>query len=256
MKKVLSVILSALILLSALCFASCDSEPEIAETINGMKAKDAVAMALEKLENTERYRVTVDGEIKVNAIVTNISAGKIENFYENTTDGDNMHYKFTDEDLLFIDNEQIFALLKGYDKEVWYVDGTRYSVNTAGEKVVDDSGDRKPSNVVEQMIASISEEELNSAVAYLDNGKAYVLVTINIEEFDIGTVSCKIFLNSSNQLSEVILEGNLYGLGAVVTLNFEYGDVSKVTAPENFKPTDKGDKAPSSENGKDNGKKN
>lgn len=239
MKKVLSIVLSAVILLSALCFVSCDSEPEIAETINGMKAKDAVAMALKKLEETERYRVIVDAEIKVNAIVTSISAGKIENFYENTTDGDNMHYKFTDEDLLFIDNEQIFSLIKGYDKEVWYVDGTRYSVNTAGENVVDDSGDRKPSNVVEKMIDSISEEELNSAVAYLDNGQAYVLVTINIEEFNVGAVSCKIFLNESNQLSEVILEGNLYGLGAVVTLNFEYGNVANVTAPKDFKPADK-----------------
>ena len=127
-------------------------------------------------------------------------------------------------------------MLKGYDKEVWYVDGVRYSVNTEGEKVVDDSGNRQPSNVVEKIVNTITEEELNTALAYTKDGETYVLVTMNIEEFGIGVVTCKIFLDGSGRLSSVILDGNLYTFGAVVALNFEYDSVDKVAAPTDFLP--------------------
>ena len=232
MKKILCAILSAVILLSALCFVSCDSEPELVDSINGMTAKEAATAALEKLKEKETYRVTVDAEL----FVVGLSIGSVKNFYENTTDGANMHYKFTDEDIAFVDTDQVLSMLKGYDKEVWYVDGVRYSINTAGEKVVDDSGNRQPSNVVEKMIDSITDAELDSALAYTKDGETYVLVTINIEEFNIGVVTCKIFLDKDGQLSSVILDGNLYTFGAVVTLNFEYGKVDKVNAPKDFKP--------------------
>ncbi|MBQ8850516.1 MAG: hypothetical protein IJ011_09315 [Clostridia bacterium] len=264
MKRILSAVLCALLLLSALCFVSCESEPEVIESINGMSAKQAAAEGLKKLDESERYRVTVDGEIQLNALVATIPVG-IDNFYENTTDGDNMHYKFTDEDLLFIDNEQLFSLLKGYDKEVWYVDGTRYSINTAGEKVIDDSGDRKPSDVISKIVDSISEEELNTAVAYTKDGDEYILITVNIEEFNVGTVACKVFLSDTGAMEKATLEGTLYGLGVVLTLNFEYGDIAKITAPENFVPTDSSaetdaeteatpESDPSGTNGKENGR--
>ena len=232
MKKLLCIVLSAMVLLSTLCFVSCDSDPELVDSINGMTAKEAASAALEKLKESETYSVTVDAEL----FVVGLSIGSVKNFYENTTDGNNMHYKFTDEDIAFVDTDQVLSMLKGYDKEVWYVDGVRYSVNTEGEKVVDDSGNRQPSNVVEKIVNTITEEELNTALAYTKDGETYVLVTINIEEFGIGVVTCKIFLDGSGRLSSVILDGNLYTFGAVVALNFEYDRVDKVAAPTDFLP--------------------
>lgn len=232
MKKLLCIVLSVVILLSMLCLASCDSEPELVDSINGMTAKEAASAALERLKESETYSVTVDAEL----FVVGLSIGSVKNFYANTTDGNNMHYKFTDEDIAFVDTDQVLSMLKGYDKEVWYVDGVRYSVNTEGERVVDNSGNRQPSNVVEKMVNTITEEELNTALAYAKDGESYVLVTMNIEEFGIGVVTCKIFLDGSGRLSSVIMDGNLYTFGAVVTLNFAYDNVEKVKAPENFLP--------------------
>ena len=239
MKKIISIALSAIIVLSALCFVSCDSEPELVDTINGMTVKEAVVMALEQLKNESRYRVIVDADVKLNAVITSVSLGSLDNFYENTTDGDNMHYKFTDEDLAFIDNEQIFSLIKDFDKEVWYVDGTRYGISSDGEKIIDDSGDRKPSNVIAKMVDSISASEIESAVAYLDDGETYIIVNVNIEEYNVGATSCKLFLNDDNKLSTAILEGNLYGLSIDLTLSFEYGAMAQIKAPAGFEDAKK-----------------
>ena len=235
MKRIISIVMSAVIILSALCLVSCDEKATPIDSINGMSAKEACELGFERLGEKETYHVSVDAELRLNLLVASIPVG-IDEFYVNTTDGEDMHYKFTDKDLLFIDNAKLLSIFSGYDKEVWYVDGVRYSVNTEGEKVVDDSGNRQPSNVVEKIVNTITEEELNTALAYTKDGETYVLVTMNIEEFGIGVVTCKIFLDGSGRLSSVILDGNLYTFGAVVALNFEYDSVDKVAAPTDFLP--------------------
>ena len=227
MKKILCAVLSALILVSALCFVSCESEPELMDTINGMSAKDAVKTAMENLKNTEKYSMDVDAEL----FLIGLSIGKINDFYTNTKYGDDMHYKFTDADLGFINNEQIFSLFSDFDKEVWYVNGTRFSITADGEERIDANNNVRPTDVVSMIIDTISESELNTAQAYSKDDEQYVLMTINVEEYNIGVVTCKIYLNSSNRFTNIILDGNLYGLGATVTINFKYTSY-KVSLPK------------------------
>ena len=231
MKRVLSIALSVLIVFSTLCcMVSCDEKVTPIDSINGMSAAEACDLGLERLSEKERYYVSVDAELRLNVLVATIPVG-IEDFYVNTTDGEDMHYKFTDEDLLFIDNAQLLSIFSGYDKEVWYVDGVRYGISQEGIMKVDESG-RKPSNVVDKIIEAITSADNSGAQCYEQGGEQYILMTVTLEEFEAGEVDCKIYVDGNGDITRAVVEGALFGVGVSLTMNFEYDDVPEIVAPE------------------------
>lgn len=229
-KRIVSVALCAVLLLSAaLMMVSCDEEATKIETINGVKPQEACFVAFAQLVAEDSYHVTVDANIMINALVATIPVG-VDGFYDYTLDGANMHYKFTDKDLLFIDNEKLLSLFKGYDKEVWYVDGVRYSVTASGEKVI---GDKVPSNIVSKIIDKITADIPDSPECYEADGEQYVLMKVTLEEFSAEPMNCRIFLNESFEVYKAEVEGNLYGFDIVLAMNFDYNNFAPVTVPAN-----------------------
>ncbi len=231
-KRILSILLSAVLILSALTLVSCDEQATAIESINGMSAREVCDEGFEKLKETERYEVKVDAELGINVLVATVPIG-IDDFYVNTTDGDNMHYKFTEEDLMFIDNATLLSLFSGYDREVWYVDGVRYSIDPDGNKNIDDSG-RKPSNVVDKIIDAITDEDTKYDACYEQNGEQYVLLTMSLEDFGAENVACKVFVTPSGDITRAEVDGELYGFKISLTLNFNYGDIAPIEVPEGF----------------------
>jgi len=232
MKRILSVILSVVVLLSALCLVSCDEKAVPVESINGMTGEEACMVAFANLAMTEKYHVSVDAKLLFNVMVASVPVG-IDGFYDYTLDGEDMHYKFTDKDLLFIDNEKLLSIFAGYDKEVWYVDGVRYSINSEGEKVLDDSG-RKPSNVVDKIINTITADAPKAVECYEVDGEQFVLMQVELEEFNAGLVNCRVFIDDNNEVTKAEVDGKLYGVNVVLTMNFEYDGIEGVSAPKNI----------------------
>ena len=231
MKRIVSIALCAVLLVSAACMmVSCnDDEATPIDTINGVAPAEACFVAFAQLVAEEHYHVTVDANIMINALVTTVPVG-VDGFYDYTLDGDNMHYKFTDKDLLFIENEKLLSLFAGYDKEVWYVDGVRYSVTTDGRKVI---GEKVPSNIVGKVIDTITADIPTDPECYEKDGEQYVLMKVTLEEYSAEPMDCRIYLNKNFEVYKAEVSGNLYGLDVVLTMNFEYESFAPVTVPAN-----------------------
>lgn len=232
MKRVISIVMSAVIILSALCLVSCDEKATPVESINGMSAQEACDLGFERLGEKETYHVSVDAELRLNLLIASIPVG-IDEFYVNTTDGENMHYKFTEEDLLFIDNAKLLSIFSGYDKEVWYVDGVRYGISEDGTPKVDKSG-RKPSNVVDKIIDTIESSDRSDAACYEQDGEKFVMLTVTLEEFGAGEVGCKVFIDENGDITKALVDGKLYGIGIKLTMNFEYENIPAIEVPEDM----------------------
>ena len=232
MKRIISIVMSAVIILSALCLVSCDEKATPIDSINGMSAKEACELGFERLGEKETYHVSVDAELRLNLLVASIPVG-IDEFYVNTTDGEDMHYKFTDKDLLFIDNAKLLSIFSGYDKEVWYVDGVRYAIAEDGTPKADKSG-RKPSNVVDKIIDTIESSDRSDAACYEQDGEKFVMLTVTLDEFGAGEVGCKVFIDGNGDITRAVVEGKLYGIGVKLTMNFAYDNVPAIEVPEDM----------------------
>ena len=232
MKRIISIVMSAVIILSALCLVSCDEKATPIDSINGMSAKEACELGFERLGEKETYHVSVDAELRLNLLVASIPVG-IDEFYVNTTDGEDMHYKFTDKDLLFIDNAKLLSIFSGYDKEVWYVDGIRYAIAEDGTPKADKSG-RKPSNVVDKIIDTIESSDRSDAACYEQDGEKFVMLTVTLDEFGAGEVGCKVFIDGNGDITRAVVEGKLYGIGVKLTMNFAYDNVPAIEVPEDM----------------------
>ena len=229
-KRIISIALCAVLLVSTVCMmVSCNDEAKPIETINGVSPMEACFVSFAQLASEDSYHVSVDAKIMINAVVTTIPVG-VDEFYDYTLDGDNMHYKFTDQDLLFIENEKILSLFSGYDKEVWYVDGVRYSITADGQKVI---GNKVPSNIVGKVIDTITADIPEAPECYEQDGEQYVLMKVSLEEFSAEPMDCRIFINEDFKVYKAEVEGNLYGFDVVLAMNFEYGSFAPVTLPAN-----------------------
>ena len=234
MKRIVSIALCAVLLVSAACMmVSCnDDEATPIDTINGVAPAEACFVAFAQLVAEEHYHVTVDANIMINALVTTVPVG-VDGFYDYTLDGDNMHYKFTDKDLLFIDNAKLLSIFSGYDKEVWYVDGVRYAIAEDGTPKADKSG-RKPSNVVDKIIDTIESSDRSDAACYEQDGEKFVMLTVTLDEFGAGEVGCKVFIDGNGDITRAVVEGKLYGIGVKLTMNFAYDNVPAIEVPEDM----------------------
>ena len=230
MKRIISLALCAVVLLSAICMASCDEKEKQVESIYGVTPEAACVVAFANLVAEDSYHVSVDATIMLNALVTTIPVG-VEEFYDYTIDGKDVHFKFTDKDLLFIDNAKLLSLFSGFDKEVWYVDGVRYSITSDGRKVI---GNNTPSNIIGKIIDRITADIPEEPTCYMTaEGEQYILLTVTLEEYSADPMDCRIYLNEEFEVYKAEVSGNLYGFDVVLAMNFDYDNFAPITVPAN-----------------------
>ena len=230
MKRIISLVLCAVVLVSAICMVSCDEKEKQVETINGVTPQAACTVAFANLVAEDSYHVSVDATILINALVATIPVG-VEEFYDYTIDGKDVHFKFTDKDLLFIDNEKLLSLFSGFDKEVWYVDGVRYSITSDGRKVI---GSNTPSNIIGKIIDKITADIPEEPTCFVTaEGEQYILLTVTLEEYSAEPMDCRIYLNEAFDVTKAEVTGNLYGFDVSLAMNFEYENFAPITVPAN-----------------------
>ena len=230
MKRILSITLSVILILSALCLTSCSREPSDIGVINGMDGRQVCESILDNLKSTDKYQVDMDVELGLGVLFITIPA-KLDDMCVSEFDGENMHYKFTDEGLLFIDNKTLASMVGSEFREAWYVDGTAYKITFYDEAVKHDYDPNKEdmgftTMLVEEIEAFLlrddaefncyEDKEGNTYVEFTD-GKQIEKISV---DFDVFGVKAAAF--------------NVADFSGVVTMNFEYDGSCEVSAPEGF----------------------
>lgn len=251
MKRILSITLSVILILSALCLTSCSREPSDIGVINGMDGRQVCESILDNLKSTDRYRVDMDVELGLGVLFITIPA-KLDDMCVSEFDGDNIHYKFTDEGLLFIDNKTLASMVGSEFREAWYVDGTAYKITFYDEAFKHDYDPNKEdmgftTMLVEEIEAFLLRDDAEFNCYEDKEGNTYVEFTMTegatLSGFETGATLCRVYTDGK-QIEKISVDFDVFGVKAaafnvadfsgVVTMNFEYDESCEVSAPEGF----------------------
>ncbi len=251
MKRFICIVLSAVLVLTSLSLCSCGGASTEIKSINGMEGREACADGFECLNNTERYSAKLDAELAFCILFVDIPA-RLDQLCTTVYDGENKHYKFTDEDFLLMSNEELAIALMSYEDEAWYVDGSAYYSTVDGEKYFYDG--HIPGNDSESLIdcivytaeRSVSGSE-NELTCHRTEKESYVSFTVAdsslAERLRTEELDFKIYLDGDNRIERIAVSFDLYGIRAAafdiidtegeLVLNFTYEGTDAVDYPEN-----------------------
>lgn len=137
MKKLLSCFLCVVMILTTFSLTSCGGDKKV-DTINGVDPEEALANALEMIENADRYSTSYDLNISLGVGFLSVK-GSGRGLYTETHDGDNYHYLINEDAgeaslLGDIWDELTSAAIRTDFDELWYYDGMYYIRDGSSKK--------------------------------------------------------------------------------------------------------------------------
>ena len=240
MKRVLGIVLAAVLLLSTLSLVSCSSVQEV-DSINGKTAKEAYFDAMELIHESERYEVVVDMSISFNLLFIPIPVD-INGFYFYSYDGANEHHGLTEAGDEFINNDFMQTVapdtLSGYDKELWYVDGICYRITSSGDKVkfASETNPIQRSDL-ETEVNYILKYDIANATCYKKGSQYFFKLVLDGSQarLDIdGTTKEEIYtiyFNESGYIETISVESKAEGFSSTLTMHYVYEGLAPITAP-------------------------
>ena len=241
MKKVLSVILAIILLLTSLSLVSCSVVKEV-DSIDGVSAKEAYFNAMDLINSSERYEVVVDMKIEVDLFLFSIPV-KIDGFYFYSYDGVNEHHGITEAGEELIENELIKTIapdaFSGYDKELWYVDGICYYITSSGskEKFESDTSPVQRSDL-EREVNYILENDMAEATCYKKGDQYYFELVLEEDDvrLDVDGTTTKeiytIYFDNDGYIDTISVESESEGFSSTLTMHYTYDGLDPITAPE------------------------
>ena len=240
MKRVLGIVLAAVLLLSTLSLVSCSSVQEV-DSINGKTAKEAYFDAMELIHESERYEVVVDMSISFNLLFIPIPVD-INGFYFYSYDGANEHHGLTEAGDEFINNDFMQTVapdtLSGYDKELWYVDGIFYQITSSGEKLkyTADSNPIRRSDL-ESEVNEILEHDIAEATCYKQGDQYFfeLILTGNDVRLDIDNTTeeeiYRVYFDEKGYIDTIDVESKSEGFTSTFTMHYTYSGLAPITPP-------------------------
>ncbi len=247
MKRILSVVLCSIILLSAVVFTSCTSEPKpkIVESINGQSHEVVYAAAMEviKEESTRRYTVDIDvaAKVKVAFISIPITADGV---YTYSYVGPNSHHILTEEGEKFISNDLLSGFIGSYlgnlDKETYYVDGVYYCEDLDGVKTKEEKDGAVKDSPVESAVDSVVEEYMSTAVCYECDGETYFEVLLEGDNLKMGAFKkemYRVYFDDNGLITKTVIKGesDLYAMDVTMNYRYEADDINAPSDADSYK---------------------
>ena len=239
MKRVLSILLITVILISTLSLVSCGSAREV-DDINGKSAEEAYFDAMALINEGQRYEVVVDMKVTVKLLFIPIPIG-VDGFYFYSYDGDNEHHGLTEEGEEFLNNDLIstFApdMLSGYDKEIWYVDGMCYQISSDGEKSKFAS-DTSPviRSELEREVNIILQNDIAEATCYKKGGQYYFELTLEGYDTRLDVIGATkevytIYFDEDGYIETINVVCEAEDYTSTLTMHYTYDGLAPITAP-------------------------
>lgn len=239
MKRVLSIILTCVLLISSLSLVSCSSAKEV-DDINGLSAEEAYFNAMELIHESGRYEILVDMKMSINLLFIPIPINN-EGFYFYSYDGDNEHHGLTEAGDKFMNNDLMQSvagdMLAGYDKEIWYVDGVCYRISSSGEKTWFEA-DSSPviRSELEREVNNILEYDIADATCFKKGDQYYfeLVLTGYDTRLDIaGTTEevYTIYFDEDGYIETISVDCEAEGFSYTLTMHYTYDGLDPITAP-------------------------
>lgn len=236
-KSIVSLTLIIVLILSTLSFTSCGNGKKI-ETVDGKKPKEAISIALQKLEDIENYKLEIDMEIESKLLFIPLVDLEFENFSEYTYNGDNELYTLSQEAKQKLKDEGMEEAIANADDMICYVDGVCYVKHGATKYKFESATSPVEKCEYEKAVKEIIEENSSEIQAYIDEGEYYFIVEITDKnemklDKENENETYTIYLDDEGRITKIIAECKLMSISNYTFVaEYSYDDVPGITAPK------------------------
>ena len=241
MKRIISIAVAVVMLISVLSFTACGTKVERTQIddIYGMTPEEAYSVAMTYIAEDNPYQVNIGMDIAFDLKIMQIPVEIPELYIYAYKDG-NSHHLLTESGEAFLAEESLSSLVgslfEGIDKESWFVDGLYYRQTLNGEYLVSEA-EQNPisSGVLEEAADTVISEYIQGATCYESEEGVFVEIVLTDDDTLLGTFPTEIYrvyFNDNGTIDKITVTGEVNPISMTATLNYSY-DVEDITAPEN-----------------------
>ncbi len=236
-KRILSLILTALLLVSALCLTSCEVGSKV-DSINGVAIAEAFATAQKAVKEAPQYKIDVslDADVEV-ASISFAKLLELDSVLSYQYNNGNELQTVSPEAVSALKEQGMSGVLSRFDDESRYVDGIFYSKNDDTKiKYAAEESPMKTSEY-EGVIKEIVDGSIGETQCYIDDGKYYFTVKIkdaSQHKMDMGADKelYRVFFTEDGKIDKIVVECVVETFGLVtITADYSYDNLDPITAP-------------------------
>lgn len=238
MKRILTLSVLFLLLLSILALSSCNVAKTVVDSIDGLTPKEAYDLAIEAIESADKYETRLNMRTEVKVLGITVYALDIEDFYYYIYEGENQHCGITDSAKEKLEDEDVADVLDGYEDELWYVDGICYLREGNSKTCFASSYSPILKSEYEEAVEEILDGGIGEYTCYKDGDRYYFTIEVSGEDAMLDSEAeseiYTVYFTEDGYLDEIFVDVKYAALVSYkVGARYLYGDaVKSITPPE------------------------
>ncbi len=237
MKRVLSLALATVLVISCLCLSAC-AETAV-DSIDGKAPGEYLAELLDAEIDIERYDVVEGMRIRVNALFVSLYDTEIERLYVYSYDGANQSLIRPPEAVEKLLENEFDDIADDYNGDVRYVDGVCYiDGKNAKEKYESGASSIGKNGHIKTLLKLLEDQSESVICVETDTGRSFVLELTDPELMKMG-VDCRrevytVKVLSDGRIESITIDCTTDGIVTSTTsftLRFVYEGLSPIEPP-------------------------